>query len=125
MKMPTALEYVGFELSSRKTDHVCTGVVYNDTLRVMAYSPTGSAFTGDDGIVAYIKVRLHGLYGYYYINPFKSVLADAVGENVLSEKYQGYVNIKSPRISGNSSLDMGNSSVTETVTKEYVVTKGF
>ena len=122
MKMPTALEYVGFELSSRKTDHVCTGVVYNDTLRVMAYSPTGSAFTGDDGIVAYIKVRLHGLYGYYYLNPFKSVLADAVGENVLSEKYQGYVNIKSPRISGNSSLDMGNSSVTETVTKEYVVT---
>lgn len=122
MKMPTALEYVGFELSSRKTDHVCTGVVYNDTLRVMAYSPTGSAFTGDDGIVAYIKVRLHGLYGYYYLNPFKSVLADAVGENVLSEKYQGYVNIRSPRISGNSSLDMGNSSVTETVTKEYVVT---
>ena len=121
MKMPTALEYVGFELSSRKTDHVCTGVVYNDTLRVMAYSPTGSAFTGDDGIVAYIKVRLHGLYGYYYLNPFKSVLADAVGENVLSEKYQGYVNIKSPRIGGNSSLDMGNSSVTETVTKEYVV----
>jgi hypothetical protein len=121
MKMPTSLEYVGFELSSRKTDHVCTGVVYNDTLRVMAYSPSGSAFTGDDGDVAYIKVRLHGLYGNYYLNPFKAVLADAVGENVLSEKYQGYVNIRSPRIGGNSSLDMGNSSVTETVTKEYVV----
>lgn len=121
MELPTALEYVGLELSSRKTDHVCTGIVYNDTLRVMAYSPTGSAFTGDDGIVAYIKVRLHGRGGNYFLNPFKSVLADALGENVLSEKYQGYVNIRSPRISGNSSLDMGNSSVTETVAKKYVV----
>lgn len=121
VKMPAALEYVSFELSNRKTDHVAFGVVKNDTLRFMAYSPTGAAFTGNDGVIGTLRVRLHGLYGYYFLDPFKAVLADAVGENVLSEKYQGYVNIRSPQISGNTSLSMGSSSVTETVTKEYEV----
>ena len=122
VKLPSALEYVGFELSNRKTDHIAVGVVKNDTLRLMAYSPTSSAFTGEDGVIGTLHVRLHGLYGYYYLNPFKAVLADTYGDNVLSQKYQGYVNIRSPRISGNSSLNMGSSPVTETVTKEYTVT---
>lgn len=122
VKMPTALEYVSFELSNRKTDHLAIGVVKNDTLRLIAYSPSGAAFTGDDGVIGILNVRLHGLYGYYYLNPFKAVLADVVGENVLSEKYQGYVNIRSPQISGNTSLSMGSSPVTETVTREFNVT---
>ena len=121
VKLPSALEYVGFELSNRKTDHIAVGVVKNDTLRFIAYSPSSSAFTGDDGVIGTLRVRLHGLYGYYYLNPFKAVLADALGENVLSQKYEGYVNIRSPQISGNSTLSMGSSPVTETVTKEYTV----
>ena len=121
VKMPSALEYVGFELSNRKTDHIAVGVVKNDTLRLMAYSPSGSAFTGDDGVIGVLSVRLKGLYGYYWLNPFKAILADASGENVISEKYQGYVNIRSPQIAGNSSLNMGSSPVNETVTEEYIV----
>ena len=121
LKMPTALEYVDFVLSERKADHVAVGVVKNDTLRLMAYSPSGTEFTGTDGTIGTLRVRLHGQGGYYYLNPFKAVLADALGENVLSQKYQGYVNIRSPRISGNSTLNMGSSPVTETVTSEYTV----
>lgn len=116
-----ALEFVDFTLSNRKTDHVATGIVSGTTLRLMAYSPTGAAFTGDDGEIAIVRFRLHGLYGNYYLNPFKAVLADANGEDVLSAKYQGRVTIRSPRINGNGSLDFGSSPVTETVTREYVV----
>lgn len=116
-----ALEFVDFTLSDRKTDHVATGVVSGTTLRLMAYSPSGTAFADDDGEIAIVRFRLHGLYGNYYLNPFKAVLADANGEDVLSAKYQGRVTIRSPRINGNGSLDFGSSPVTETVTREYVV----
>lgn len=116
-----ALEFVDFTLSSRKTNHVATGVVSGTTLRLMAYSTSGSAFTGDDGVIGTVRFRLHGLYGNYYLNPTKAVLADANGEDVLSDKYQGYVNIRSPRINGNSALNFGSTPVTETVTEEYVV----
>lgn len=116
-----ALEFVDFTLSDRKTDHVATGVVSGTTLRLMAYSPSGAAFADEDGVIGTMRFRLHGLYGNYYLNPTKAVLADANGEDVLSDQYQGYVTIRSPRISGNSSLDFGSSAVTETVSRDYVV----
>lgn len=116
-----AMEFIDFTLSDRKADHVATGIVSGATLRLMAYSPSGSAFTGEDGVLGAVRFRLHGLYGNYYLNPAKAVLADAQGEDALSAKYQGYVNIRSPKITGNSSLSFGSTPVTETVTKEYVV----
>ena len=117
----SALEFVDFTLSDRKTNHVSTGVLSGTTLRLIAYSPSGAAFTGEDGVVGTVRFRLHGLYGNYYLNPTKAVLADVNGEDVLSAKYQGRVTIRSPKINGNSSLSFGSTPVTETVTKEYVV----
>ena len=116
-----ALEYVDFTLSSRKTDHVATGVLVGNLLRLMAYSPSGALFTGDDGVIGTVRFLLHGHYGNYYLNPSKAVLADANGEDVLSDAYNGYVTVRSPQISGNDALDFGSSSVTETVNREYTV----
>ena len=116
-----ALEYVDFTLSDRKTDHVATGIVNGTTLRLMAYSPSSAAFTGEDGVIGTVRFLLHGLYGNYYLNPSKAVLADANGRDALSDKYQGYITIRSPRINGNNSLDFGSTPVTETVTKEYMI----
>jgi hypothetical protein len=121
MNLPDALEYVDFTLSDRKADHVSMGVFNEGQLRLMAYSGSGSVFTGDDGLIGTLRLRLKGMYGYYYLNPFKVVLADTNGEDVLSDKYQGYVEIRSPRINGNNALSFGSSPVTEIVTKEYVV----
>jgi hypothetical protein len=121
MNLPQALEYVDFTLSNRKADHVSVGVFNEGLLRLMAYSASGSAFTGDDGVIGTVRFHLHGLYGNYYLNPTKAVLADANGEDALSAKYQGYINIRSPQINGNNSLSFGSTPVTETVTKEYVV----
>ena len=121
MNLPQALEYVDFTLSNRKVDHVSVGVFNEGLLRLMAYSASGSAFTGDDGVIGTLKLRLRGLYGNYYLNPSKAVLADANGEDALSAKYQGRVTIRSPKINGNNSLSFGSTPVTETVTREYVV----
>ena len=121
MNLPDALEYVDFILSDRKADHVSMGVFNEGQLRLMAYSGSGSVFSGDDGLIGTLRLRLKGMYGYYYLNPFKVVLADTNGEDVLSDKYQGYVEIRSPRINGNDALSFGSSPVTEIVTKEYVV----
>ena len=116
-----ALEFVDFTLSDRKADHVATGIVSGTTLRLMAYSTSGTAFAGDDGVIGTVRFRLKGLYGNYYLNPSKAVLADANGEDVLSQKYQGYVTVRSPRINGNNSLGFCSTPVTETVTREYVI----
>ena len=121
MSLPQALEYVDFTLSDRKADHISVGVFNEGLLRLMAYSASGSAFAGEDGVIGTLRLRLHGLYGNYNLNPFKAVLADANGEDALSAKYQGRVTIRSPRINGNNTLDFGSSPVTEIVTREYVV----
>ena len=121
MNLSQALEYVDFTLSNRKADHVSVGVFNEGLLRLMAYSASGSAFTGEDGMIGTLRLRLHGLYGNYYLNPSKAVLADANGEDALSAKYQGRVTIRSPKINGNNTLDFGSSPVTEVVTREYVV----
>jgi hypothetical protein len=117
----TALEFVDFTLSDRKTDHVSTGVVTGTTLRLMAYSPSATAFMDEDGVLGTARFLLKGQYGNYNLNPLKAVLADANGEDALSAKYQGRITIRSPKINGNNSLDFGSTPVTETVTKEYVV----
>jgi len=121
MNLPEALEYVDFNLSGRKTDHVCTGVFSEGLLRLMAYSVTGSTFTGNDGEIGILRLRLKGLYGDYYLNPSKALLADTNGEDALSDQYQGRVTIRSPKINGNDVLSFGSSPVTEVVTKEYEV----
>ena len=105
----SALEFVDFTLSDRKTNHVSTGVMSGTTLRLMAYSPSGAAFTGDDGVIGTVRFLLRGLYGYYSLYPTKAVLADANGEDVLSDKYEGYVDIRSPQIYGDETLDFGSS----------------
>jgi hypothetical protein len=121
MNLPQTLEYVDFRLSERKTDHVAMGVFKEGLLRLMAYSASGAAFSGDDGEIGILLLRLKGLSGNYGLNPSKAVLADANGEDVLSAKYQGRVTIRSPKINGSNALSFGSSPVTETVTREYVV----
>ena len=117
----TALEFVDFTLSERKTNHVATGVVSGTTLRLMAYSTSGAAFADEDGVLGTVRFLLKGQYGNYNLNPSKAILADANGENALSAKYQGSITIRSPKINGNSSLSFGSTPVNETVTMEYVV----
>ena len=124
IKMPSALQYQtnGFELSSRKTDHVGMASMRNDTLVLVAYSPTNSSFNGDDGVIASFKVKIKGTSGHHYLYPKKVILTDAQAHNVMSGSYSGYVSVSSPKISVSSTVDLASSSITEVIQKDFRIT---
>ena len=122
-KMPTALKYIpnSVELTSRKTDHVAFANMRNDTLVIMAYSPSNSAFSGEDGEILSFNVKIDGSSNYYYLYPKQVVLSNNTATNVLSDTYDGYVNVWSPSLYCSSSIDMGSYPVTETIEKEFQI----
>ena len=124
IKMPSALQYQtnGFELSSRKTDHVGMASMRNDTLVLVAYSPTNSSFNGDDGVIASFKVKIKGTSGNHYLYPNKVILTDTQAHNVMSDSYSGYVSVSSPKISVSSTVDLASSSITEVIQKDFRIT---
>ena len=123
VKMPSALQYQSgsFELSSRKTNHICSASMRNDTLVVMAYSPSNTSFTGEDGVIANIKLKIKGNSGTYYLYPKNTILVNAKGENVLSDDYYGYVSVSSPKINVSSTYDFVSSSVTDVITENFLI----
>ena len=123
--MPKQFEYVdnSFELSSRKQDHVGMATLNGQKLRIIAYSPSDKAFTGDDGVIGTFRVKLVGRYG-TTLTPSKTVLSATINnkvENVVSDVYGGQIDIQSPQISCSSQLDFGAVSVTEACEKTFTV----
>lgn len=115
--LPKQLKYVdgSFTLSPRKTDHQSVASLHGDTLRLIAYSLNNRAFTGYNGEIASFDVRLHGRSG-TTISPYKAMLIANINDNaedVLSDKYDGYINISSPQLSTDSLLDMGSTPITK------------
>ena len=123
--LPDALKYVegSFALSDRKADHTILTTLNEGCLRAISYSSTNAAFTGNDGEIASFKVKLNGRDG-TMLEARKAVLTaqiKGVTTDVLSEKYSGYVNISSPRIRANNTLNFGAVSVTEGCEKTFCI----
>lgn len=123
--LPTQFEYVdgSFALSSRKQDHVGMATLNGQKLRIIAYSPSDKAFTGDDGVIGTFKVKVVGRYG-TTLTPSKTVLSATINnkvENVVSDVYGGQITIQSPQISCSSQLDFGAVSVTEACEKNFTI----
>ncbi len=123
--LPQQFEYVdnSFELSSRKQDHVGMATLNGQKLRIIAYSPSDKAFTGDDGVIGTFKVKLVGRYG-TTLTPSKTVLSSTINnkvENVVSEVCGGQITIQSPQINCNSSLAFGAVSVTKACEKAFTI----
>lgn len=115
--LPDALKYVegSFELSGRKADHTVLTTLNEGYLRTISYSPTNAPFAGNDGEIASFKVKLNGRNG-TMLEARKAVLTShikGITTDVLSDKYNGYINISSPCIRANSALDFGAVSVTD------------
>lgn len=123
VKMPAALQYQtgSMELSSRKTDHIGTASMRNDTLVVMAYSPSNAAFSDNDGVIATLKIKIKGNSGYHYLYPKNVIIANAAAENVLSASYNGYVNVRSPKINVSTAYTFAASSVTEIAAENFSI----
>lgn len=121
-ELPEGLEYVdgSFLLSARKQNHAVGASINEGILRIVGYSPTGKAVTGNDGELASLKLRLKGQSGNYELRPYKAILTAVIDnktEDVLSNIYSGYVSISSPQLWVPSELDFGNVSATGEIEK--------
>ena len=123
IKLPQALTYVegSFAVDATRTpDYIATAGLQGDTLTLLLTSLTATPMHGADGVVARFQLRLHG-YGSHTLRLLNTALSDSTGSNVLSAVYTGTVSIYSPYLSCNSSVDLGNTPVTETATATLLV----
>lgn len=123
IKLPEALTYIPGSFAvdgNRSQGHIASTGMLGDTLTMLVTSIDNRPLRGGDGVVASFQVRLHG-YGYYTLRLLQTVLADSAERNVLSSVYTGSVNIYSPTLNCNSSLDMGSSPVTEIAEAAFLV----
>ncbi len=120
IKLPSALTYVTGSFApdaTRAPGYTATAGLQGDTLTLLLTNLSGTPIHGADGVVARFQLRLHG-YGSYTLRLLQTALSDASGTNVLSAVYTGTLSIYSPYLSCSSSMDFGNTPVTETATAE-------
>lgn len=118
IKLPSALSYVdgSFAVDATRTpSHTATAGLMGDTLTLLLTSLTGTPMHGADGVVCSFQLRLHG-YGSHTLQLRNTALSDSAGNDVLSSVYSGTIYIYSPYLSCNSSMNFGNTPVTETAT---------
>lgn len=123
--LPSQLEYVAnsFQLSGRKQDHTIVASVTNGLLRILCYSPTDKPFTGEDGELATMQLKLTGRYS-TTLKASKCVLTATINDqvtNVCSADYGAQITISSPQISTSSSLAMGATPITEDAVKVLTI----
>ncbi|MCK4813910.1 MAG: choice-of-anchor D domain-containing protein, partial [Candidatus Marinimicrobia bacterium] len=125
LDIPEALHFVSgsAELTERKSDHVVSAsTLENGNVRIVAYSTTNSAFTGNSGDVVTLDFMVDGEGGYYSLNFVDPVIGDLESNNIISDDYNGTLEIAAPDIYVNpSSLNFGNVSVFDTLTLQTTI----
>ena len=110
-------------LTNRSTDHIVNAnIVENSHVRVVAYSPTNSPFSGNSGNVLELDFLIDGIGGYYTINFVNPVIGDSNAVNIISDDYNGTLQIASPDINfSQTSVDFGSISIFDTSTAELTI----
>ncbi|MCD6382657.1 MAG: choice-of-anchor D domain-containing protein, partial [Candidatus Hydrothermae bacterium] len=124
LSLPEPMHFIeGSEsLSLRAVDHNISASILDDsTLRIVAYSPTNTPFSGDDGEIAYLKFFIFGTGGYYFINAENVIIGDTSGENITSWYYGGNLHIYAPDISVPDTFSFGDISLPDTVVKQVYI----
>lgn len=83
-------------LSARKQDHVdMATLIGNNTLRIIAYSPSMKSFTGKLGTVLSIPFSVSATMsdGQYYLTFSNAILSDSKSENILYAAKDGVLNV--------------------------------
>ena len=124
-KMPKELVYVDGSASAgamcANTDHTVLGSFKGDVLTLMLYSATNAGIPEGNSELMTFRVRLDGKSGSYRLNPTDVVLSNVAMENMVSATSGNYVAIKSPAYSALTTLDMGETPVTEKKTCSYSI----
>jgi len=116
--LPDVMDYAegSVELTERAQNHaVSAAMVGNNRLRVVAFSPTNASFTGNEGDVVELTFNLEGRGGWYNISLENPIIADTTGENIISDFFNGRLEIASPDIWVNpGNIDFGEVSILDT-----------
>ncbi|MBO4641942.1 MAG: choice-of-anchor D domain-containing protein [Bacteroidaceae bacterium] len=123
--LPSELEFVAnsFQLSDRKQGHTIVSSVSNGVLRIICYSSPDTPFSGEDGELATMQLKLKGRNS-TTLKASKCLLTATIDNqvmNVCSADYGATITIRSPRISASSTLSMGATPVTEDAVKALTV----
>jgi hypothetical protein len=122
--LPDALAYVegSAKLSNRKGNHsVSASSLKDNKLRVIAYSSSNQEFSGEDGDIISLDFNVFGTGGWYPINLSNVIITDASAKNILSEYYNGHLEVAAPDIHSQESIDFGDVSILETETRQLQV----
>jgi len=113
LNLPEPLTYtVGTAQLFRTQDQsVSVNQLNAQTLRVLAFSAGNNNFTGNAGKVLSLDFLLKGVAGYYSIGISNVVIANASGENIVSDVYGGQLIVSSPDIDAPTQLNFGDMSV--------------
>jgi len=96
----------------RNTDHqISAEMIGNNKIRVIAFSPTNSTFTGNDGIISSLNLQVTGIGGCYNLAVDNVVVSSNTGDNILSAAYDNYLNIAAPNIYCDPNINFGEVSV--------------
>jgi hypothetical protein len=102
--------------SSRFNEHVITSSIINgNILRVIAYSSSNADFNGNNGELFRFKLKPAVSSGTYNLAISNSILSNATLGNIISDSFNGSIQINSPNLSlSTSSISYGNVPITET-----------
>lgn len=98
---------------------VSVNQVNSQTLRVVSFSAGGKNFTGTSGKVLALDFLLYGDAGYYSIGISNVIIANAAGENIISDSYGGQLEVTCPYISTSSQLSFGDVSILSSSTLQH------
>lgn len=124
LTLPSAMSYVSgsANLSTRANGHLASGnMVASNKLRVVAYSVNNSNFSGNQGDVITLSFLVNGTAGNYGLSLSNVIIGDTLGDNVVSEYYNGQLQIAAADIHGSNQLSFGEVSVTDTATANWTV----
>ncbi len=114
--LPPVMTYVNSSavLSQRSNGHMASAsMVASNTLRVVAYSINNSIFSGVLGDVISLSFFVNGTGGYYPLSLSNVIIGDTLGENVVSDYFNGQLQIAAADIHGSTNIAFGEVSVTD------------
>lgn len=121
--MPDHFSYVDSTLqlnTARVTDHVITGSLIEDTLRIISYSPTNSPFLGDTGLVASLQLVAGSIPQTVNIIPVNAEISDSLGVNILDLVSSSTITLLAPDIySQQATINFGSVPVGDSADRQF------
>ena len=119
LNLPYGFEYISnSEKYLGRDDGHQIGIAQNSQkITFIGYSNTNKSFTGNDGNLFSFEIQGNISYGYYGLNMSNVILTDSASQNIISQHYNGSVQIYSPRMGlSTTNINFGNVDLTDSVT---------